>query len=156
MGKKISVASEDARLLDCAAMKRSSALIAFLLLTALIARGQELPVYGELSELKEARRVYVTSEHASARANIVKELKKYAGLEVVTSPEVAEFLLLHTVTSQTDDRVTSQLTAAIRTADGKQRILWQEEEARAGFGRPNSVNLTRHFIKAFKKLRGEK
>lgn len=131
-------------------------LLVVFLLFALTAGAQELPVYGELSELKESRRVYVTSEHASARANIVREIKKYKGFEVVDAPEAAEFLLLHTVTSQTDDRVTSQLTAAVRAADGKQRILWQEEETRAGFGRPNSVNLTRHFIKAIKKLRGEK
>jgi len=112
-----------------------------------------LPVYGELSELKEARRVYVTSDYADARERILKELRKYSALEVVSTPEAADFLLVYKVTSQTDSNLTSQLTA-IKNADGKQRLLWQEEESSgSAFGKPNSVNLTRHFIKALKKVR---
>lgn len=45
----------------------ATALILFL---ALAASAQELPVYGELSELKDLRRVYVTADRADARERI--------------------------------------------------------------------------------------
>lgn len=128
---------------------------ALILLASLAAYAQELPVYGELSELKDLRRVYITADRADARERVLREVKKYSGLEVVNAPEAADFLLVYAVKAQTDEGLTSQLSAVIKMPDGRQRVLWEETE-RSGGGKPNSVNLTRHFVKALKKVRDKK
>jgi hypothetical protein len=54
-----------------------------------------LPEYGDLSEIKEARKVYVYSEDLGSRDLILKELKKDKLLEVVGKPEDAEFFIFY-------------------------------------------------------------
>ena len=136
------------------------ALVVLVTLLCLTTSAQDntLPEYGDISELKDSSKVYVTSDIADARSRIIKELKKYAGLVVVNSPDGADFMLTYKVISQNDYSITSQMSASTKKAGGRTRILWEESES-AGIqhiGKPNSVNLTRHFLKDIKKSRGEK
>lgn len=137
-------------------MNRTVALLLTLLFSFLITAAQELPVYGELAEMKEARRVYVTADYADARERILKELKKYDGLEVVSAPDGADFILAYAVKSETEAGIVSQLTAYTKTSEGRQRILWQQEQSyESRLNKPNSINLVRRFITAVKKLRAQ-
>jgi hypothetical protein len=127
-----------------------------------------LPVYGESSELKDLRKVYVTSEEPDSRKRILDVLRKYAGLTIVNSPDDAEFILECTVKASTESRgrqrshyLRTLLTAYTTEASGRRRILWTEnetyeEQSGFSFSRPNEVNLARHFVDMLKKLRGEK
>ncbi len=129
---------------------RSLLLAACLALTAFAQEGP-LPEYGDVSELSGKGKVYVTAELAESRKNILRELAKYKALEVVDSPDDAEFLLLFT--SRTDAPV-SKLSAVVIQPGGRRRVLWEEDEHQSAISKPNSVNLTRKFIKALKKVRG--
>ncbi|HST54109.1 MAG TPA: hypothetical protein VLJ61_19030 [Pyrinomonadaceae bacterium] len=79
-------------------MLRSNYVLLLLLCLAAAVHGQvndKLPEYGTLSEVKDARKVYVHSEDLSSRELILKELANDKLLEVVGKPEDAEFFIFY-------------------------------------------------------------
>jgi hypothetical protein len=54
---------------------------------------QDLPTYGTIDQIKDYRRVYIACENDDSRKRIAKALGKDRELEVVGSPEQAEFFL---------------------------------------------------------------
>jgi hypothetical protein len=138
-----------------------SILIASLLIPA-FAQDNNLPEYGDIADLKNLQQVYLIADSTDARNFILKELKKYSVLNVVNSPDEAEFFLEYKVLRHEDSSAglktpitTSKMTAYILKNKSK-RIAWSKTEDDAGISRPNEVNLARNFIKSLKKARGEK
>jgi hypothetical protein len=138
-----------------------SALIAPLFIPA-FTQDNNLPEYGDIADLKNLQKVYLITDSTDARNFILKELKKYSALNVVNSPDEAEFFLEYKVLRHEDSSVglkipitNSEMTAYI-LKDKNRRVAWSKTENDAGISRPNEVNLTRNFIKALKKARGEK
>lgn len=154
--------------------------IPLLLLALLVSvQGQEGGIlataeYGDIAELKTMNRVYVATESLTARNNIVAELKKYKGLEIVSRPEDAEFFIAYEVSvantgasligsSVVDNQVVhGNMIVLVKSAgpDGqaRPRILWsaykhQDFTGGLTLNRNPSVNATREFIKALKKVR---
>lgn len=123
---------------------------------------QELPEYGNISELKDKQKVYLATDSTDARNMILKELKK-SSLTVVSSPDVAEFILEYKVirTAEHPGPVgslaysVSEMTAYTKK-EQQRRILWSKTEDDAGLAKPNEINLTRNFIKALKKAVNKK
>lgn len=154
---------------------RKRILLAALLLasTATFAQTSDLPVYGSLTDIKGARKVYVASENEDSRKRVVKALGKDKSLEVVNSPDEAEFFLEFselsreaTTTGHVKEREQrNQLRAYTVRADGKKVVVWGDTLARetehmmgikmfdSGRGEDQ---LTSKFLKALKKSREEK
>jgi len=141
-------------------LKTISLLLITLLTSTVLA--QELPEYGQITELQGKQKVYIAAESVSSRKIIANELKKQFIL--VDSPDEAEFILLYTVESSTESLgrrrshyMRSQLTAYVQT-EKRKRILWQDDETyeeSSGFSlsRPNEMNLAKNFLKALKKAK---
>ncbi|HYX71752.1 MAG TPA: hypothetical protein VE732_03205 [Nitrososphaera sp.] len=140
-----------------------SALIVVLLIPA-FAQDNNLPEYGDISDLKTLQKVYLTADSTDSRNLILKELKKYPALSIVSSPEEAEFFIEYRVLRHQDTQtgiikgppITFSEMAVFTLKDKRRRIAWSKTEDDAGISRPNEMNLTRNFIKALKKARGEK
>ena len=117
-----------------------------------------LPEYGDISDLKNLQRVYLTADSTDARQMILKELKKHPSLVVVNRPEEAEFFIEYKVLRSERVKVgiftgTAEATAemtAYTLKDSRRRIAWSKTEDNDGLSRPNEINLTRNFIKALK------
>lgn len=152
---------------------RNQVLLAALLFTfATIGFAQDnpLPEYGDEIELKDVKKVYITSEELASRKLIIWQLnrEKKAGLEIVNAPDEADVILEYKVMSSTEARgrqrshyLRSELIAYRFTEQKRKRILWSDDETYEQSGsmalsRPNEVNLTAHFVKAVRKARGEK
>jgi len=95
---------------------------------------------------------------------IMSELKKYPSLNVVNSPDEAEFYIEYKVLRHEDASTgvfvhppitTSEMTAFI-LHDKRRRVAWSKTQDDAGISRPNEINLTRNFLKALKKATSEK
>lgn len=135
--------------------------------------GDSLPEYGDISEIRRMRRVYVIADDIDSQNLLVRSLTSYDGLDVVSSPDRAEvFVAFGQGASATgmqlsglfrgtiDYRTKAQFIVFYRNERGRHRIVWQETEdiqTSSGFtfSRPNEVNVVRHFIKALKKIRSE-
>lgn len=134
----------------------------------------ELPTYGTLDVIKNYRRVYVASENEDSRKRIIKSLAKDQNLEIVNSPDEAQFFIDYselsreaTVTgSRTKERQQrSQMLAYVIGSDKRKIIVWSDSNSRDtehflgmkmyDSGR-NESELTNKFLKALKKARGEK
>jgi hypothetical protein len=152
-------------------MKRRILLVALLAaLFTIPLLAQDLPEYGDASELKEVKKVYVTSEELDSRKLILWQLKRDKGtaLEMVNTADDADVILEYKVMSSTEARgrqsshyMRSELVAYRLTEGKRRRILWSDDETYEQSGgmamsRPNEVNLTMHFVKAVRKARGEK
>jgi hypothetical protein len=132
-----------------------------LLLALLLLAPQELPEYGELSELRGKTKVFIYADSPGSRKLIASEIKKQ--FQSVDSPDNADFILLYEVKASTEDRgrqrshyMRSQLTAYVQKE--RKRILWQDDETyeeSGGFSlsRPNELNLAKNFLKALKKIK---
>jgi len=126
------------------------------------AQDNNLPEYGDIADIKDLQKVYLSADSTDARNLILKEMKKYPALIVVSSPNEAEFFLEYKVLRQQED--SSALKIPITTSEmivyiskGKnRRIVWSKTDNDAGISKPNEVDLTRSFLKALKKIRGEK
>lgn len=133
-----------------------------------------LPEYGDISEIRKFRRVFVIADDIDSQNVMIKALRQYDGLDVVASPERADVFVAFTQGSMatsivprglfagtTDHRTKAQFIVYYKSESGRSRVVWQETEdvqtSSAGltFSRPNDVNVIRHFIKAMKKIRGE-
>jgi hypothetical protein len=143
--------------------------------------GDELFESGQLSEIRDKRRVYVyESDGESPYKKIIKELSKYPGVEIVATPDEAEFAVTYRENYSLDGvrMYSSGTSAVIETARSghlyvftrgaeisdalyRPRVVWTETNTRnyvngLTFSRHPATNLARHFIKALKELRGEK
>ncbi|HEX5873557.1 MAG TPA: hypothetical protein VFY60_02850 [Pyrinomonadaceae bacterium] len=135
--------------------------------------GDNLPEYGDISEIRKLRRVFVIADDIDSQSLMIKALRQYDGLDVVSSPERAELFVAFTQASTAtsmvlrglfpgtiNHRTKAQFVVYYKSDSGRSRIVWQEtEEIQTSSGltisRPNEVNVIRHFIKAMKKIRGE-
>lgn len=132
-----------------------------------------LPEYGDISEIRKFRRVFVIADDIDSQNCMVNALRQYDGLDVVASPERADLFVAFTQGSTAtsivprglfagtiDHRTKAQFIVYYKSESGRSRIVWQETEdiqtsSGMTFSRPNEVNVIRHFIKAMKKIRGE-
>src|ERR1700730_1513255 len=60
---------------------------------AAVSAQEKLPEFGDIADLKDMSKVYVIADSTDARKFILDELKKYKALEVVASPDDAQFIL---------------------------------------------------------------
>jgi hypothetical protein len=132
-----------------------------------------LPEYGDISEIRRMHRVYVVADDIDSQSTLINSLRQYGGLQIVGSPDRAEvFITFGQGTSATaiqlrglfagtiDHRTKAQFIVFYRSENGRPRIVWQETEdiqtsSGITFSRPNEVNVSRHFVKALRKVRGE-
>jgi len=132
-----------------------------------------LPEYGDISEIRKYRRVFVIADDIDSQNIMINALRQYDGLDVVASPERADLFVAFTQGSTAtsivprglfagtiDHRTKAQFIAYYKSESGRSRIVWQETEdvqtsSGLTFSRPNEVNVIRHFIKALKKIRGD-
>lgn len=132
-----------------------------------------LPEYGDISEIRRMRRVFVIADDIDSQTLLINSLRNYEGLNVVSSPDRAEiFVAFGQGSSATgmqlrglfagtlDYRTKAQFIVFYRSETGRRRIVWRETEdiqTSSGFtfSRPNEVNVVRHFVKALKKIRSE-
>ena len=121
---------------------------------------EKLPEFGDMTDLKGMSRVYVGTDSTESRKFILDELKKYKALEVVNSPDEGQFVLEckqtgHIATSSDlfREMPTFEMTAYTTIKDGRHRIAWSATKTSVRY--PPSL-LTRDFINALKKARGEK
>ena len=95
------------------------------------------------------------------RKLILSELKKYPGLNVVSSPEEAEYFIEYKILRQETGPTSLNITVdtsemvVYLLIDKRRRVAWSKTQI-SGITRPNEVNLTRNYIKALKKARAEK
>jgi hypothetical protein len=148
-------------------------LILFLLaLTTIGAAAQtDLPTYGTIDQIKTLTKVYVASDNGDSRQRIIKALGKDKSLQVVNSPDEAQFFIEYgelsreaVVTgSQTKERQQrNQMRVFVLGADKRRTIVWSETDSREtehfmgmkmyDSGRSES-ELTGKFLKAVKKAR---
>ena len=132
-----------------------------------------LPEYGDISEIRRFRRVFVIADDIDSQNLMIKVLRQYDGLDVVSSPERADLFVAFTQGSTAtsivphglfagtiDHRTKAQFVVYYKSEMGRSRIVWQETEdtqtsSGLTFSRPNEVNVIKHFIKELKKIRGE-
>lgn len=150
---------------------RKRILLAALLLTATAtAQTSDLPTYGSLADIKDAKKVYVGSENEDSRKRVIKALRKDKTLEVVNSPEDAQFFVEFgelsreaTVTGHIKEREQrNQMRVYTLTSDKRRVIVWAETASRetehfmgmkmydSGRG---EAELTSKFLKALKRVR---
>lgn len=155
-------------------MRLTTLLILILLFPAFVKAQDSLPTYGDISALKDLKKVYVSSENEDSRKRIIKEITKYKGIEVVNSPDDAQFFIEYAELSREalpsgdfgkDRQQRTQMRAYMVDADKRKTILWSDNITRdtehfmgmkmydSGRG---EGELTKKFIKAIKKVRGEK
>lgn len=138
----------------------TSVLLTFVLIP-IFAQDNNLPEYGDIADVKSLQKIYLTADSTNARTLILGELKKYPGLNVVNSPDEAEYFLEYKVlrqeTGQTSMNITVDTSEMVvyMLRNGRRRVVWSKTQT-SGITRPNEVNLTRNFLKALKKARGEK
>jgi hypothetical protein len=135
---------------------------------------------GDISEIKNLKRVFVSAESPRQLENITKALKKYQGIEVVDVPTDAEFVVAYTIEKHVDEspfsvqgappalngRAIGVLLVYLPQQSGRNRRVWETRTrylnyaAVAGVTRewelPLEKSMTGKFIKALKKARGEK
>jgi len=98
---------------------------------------------------------------------IIKKLREYRGVEVVDTPEASDFIIYYAGVTPYQ-KIVGDMAAVVRgeaLSDGSHlpRIIWKENNSRTSKGalfdvmsRHPADNMTRHFIDALKKARGEK
>lgn len=135
---------------------------------------------GKISEIKSLRRVFVSAESARQLENIMKELKKYQGVEAVSVPTDAEFVIAYRIEKHIHKdpfgvagappahtgTAIGLLQVYLPQESGRSRLVWESRmrylnyAAVAGVTReweqPLEKSMTGKFIKALKKAREEK
>lgn len=151
---------------------------------------QRAIVSGNLSEIKDKRKVYVSAywgdstftvksinyTDSLAKKKIIEKLTKYGGVEIVETPETADFIIHYNGTTtnnagfseETDGYIIVVVCeSAAAGGSDKARVLWKDKESKTkdfslggrlfnSLERHPADNMTRHFIDALKKVRGEK
>jgi hypothetical protein len=119
----------------------------------------QLPEYGNVADLNGMTKVYVATDSTDVRKFILGELKKAKSLEVVASPDQGQFILEckqtgHIATSSDlfREMPTFEMIAYTIT-NARRKIAWSATKTSVRY--PPTL-LTRDFINALKKARGEK
>lgn len=98
---------------------------------------------------------------------IIKRLRKYRGVEVVDTPEASDFII-HYAGVNPYQKTVGEMAVVVRgeaLSDGTHlaRVIWKDKNSRVSKGalldalsRHPADNMTRHFIDALEKARGEK
>lgn len=138
------------------------------------AQTQDLPEYGDIASIKSMSKVYVGAEDSDARNRIIKELSKYKTLEVVGSPSDAEFFIEYGMLDKEslamsqvrkERKMRAQMRVYTLAPDSRRIIVWSDTHTRETedmmglkmYDSGRSENeLTKKFINALKKARGEK
>lgn len=112
-----------------------------------------LPEYGAIADLKGLTKMYLSTDSTQARKYILDELKKDKTLEVVSSPDDAQFIL---ECKQTGRIVVGGLVQEMETFEMTAYTMKGERRRVAWSATKNSIRypptmLTRDFIKALKK-----
>lgn len=142
-----------------------NSIITSVLLTSLLipifAQDNNLPEYGDIDDVKNLQKVYLIADSTNARKLILSELKKYPSLSVVNSPDEAEYFMEYKILRQETGQTSLNITvdtsemSVYMLMNKRRRVAWSKTQI-SGITRPNEVNLTRNFLKALKKARGEK
>lgn len=135
---------------------------------------------GSISEIKNINRVFVKTEKPSQSENIIKALKKYQSVEVVSAQANAEFVIEYRIEKHTSESpfnhpgappllegtATGVMQVYIPLKSGSNRLVWESKmrylnyRALAGVTReweqPLEKSVVGKFIKALKKMREEK
>jgi hypothetical protein len=85
------------------------------------AQTTDLPSYGTIDQIKDYRRVYVASDNEDSRKRIIKALGKDKTLEVVNSPDTAQFFIEYSELSR-EAVVTGSRTKETATAKPDARL----------------------------------
>src|SRR2546425_12102987 len=102
----------------------------------LYAQEGNLPEYGDIADLKNLQKVYLSADSTDARKLILNELKKYPNLNIVNSPDDAEFFLEYKVLRHEDATTgvfihppvtTSEMTAYV-VKDKRRRVAWSKTQ----------------------------
>jgi hypothetical protein len=131
------------------------------LLIPILGQDNNLPEYGDITDVKSLQKVYLIADSTNARKLILSELKKYPSLNVVNSPDEAEYFIEYKIlrqeTGQTSLNITVDTSEMVVYVlrNKRRKVAWSKTQI-SGITRPNEVNLTRNFLKALKKARGEK
>lgn len=154
---------------------QNRALIAVLLLACFLSftplAQSDLPTYGSITDIKDARKVYVASDNEDSRERVIKALAKDKTLEVVNAPEDAQFFVEYSELSReavvTGEHVKereqrNQMRVYTLGADKRKVVVWSDTLSREtehfmgmkmyDSGRGES-QLTGKFLKALKKAR---
>lgn len=131
-------------------------LLTCLLFTSVVFAQESLPVYGNMSDLRGMTKVYLATESTQIRKYVLDELKKNKTLEVVNSPDVAQFFLECKETGQTV--IGGSLIKEIKTFEMTAYTLIDKHRRIAWSGTKNSLRyppsmLTRDFLKELKKIK---
>lgn len=122
---------------------------------------------GDISEIKDKRRVYVdvhilfADPYTPVRQSAINELSKYSGVDIVNSPDQADFSLLLIVEpvslSAANNGIPSYIEVMAVTGNPKSpsRILWRHSFP-SSTNQLDAITAARTFVKALKKARGEK
>ena len=134
----------------------------------------DLPSYGTMDRIREYRKVYIASDNEDSRKRIIKALGKDKALEIVNSPDEAQFFIEYselsreavvtgTRTKEREQR--SQMRVFVIGSDKRKVVVWSETDSREtehflgmkmyDSGRSES-ELTKKFLKALKKSRNGK
>ncbi len=135
---------------------------------------------GDISEIQNIHRVFVNAESPRQSENIIKTLKKYQGIEVVSVLADAEFVIAYSIEIHLSEgsfkypgappllegTAIGVMQVYIPQKPGSSRLVWQSKmrylnfRAVSGVTRewkqPLEKSMISKFIKALKKLRGEK
>lgn len=129
-------------------------LLACLLFVSAAFTQDKLPEYGTIADIKGMSRVYLHTDSAQVRKYVLDELKKHKALEVVPSPDDAQFILECKQTGQIEiggslikEMATFEMTA-YTIKNSRRRIAWSATKNSLRY--PPTM-LTRDFIKALKK-----
>lgn len=139
-----------------------------ILALAFCAFGQsDLPIIGQISDIKNFKKVYLVIESTEDRKMILLALKKKKStLEVVGDPKDADFFLEFKTLARQDKKVligsqyteTGEMHAYFYNSEKKKVVAWSEsklyyESSGLQVESPNSYVLTRKFVNA---LNGKK
>lgn len=142
--------------------------VLFVLLFSSLVSGQsqkDLPIIGDISNIKDFTKVYISAESTDAYKTIKKELGKLKTLEIVNNPSDAEFILEYRILDKQEKSGLASKTYEERgemkayfEKDGKTIVAWSDTETLYMSGgmatsRPNEINLVRNFVKALKKVK---
>lgn len=135
---------------------------------------------GDISEIKNIHRVFVNAEKPSQSENIIKALKKYQGVEVVSVLADAQFVIEYRIEKHTSESPFNHPGAPpllegtaigvmqiyIPLKSSPNRLVWESKmrylnyRALSGVTReweqPLEKSVVKKFIKALKKSRNEK
>lgn len=153
-------------------MKRYVVTLLLVCAVTVMAQQPDLPSYGTIDRIKNHTKVYVASDNEDSRKRVIKALSKDKDLEIVSSPDDAEFFIEYSELSRevsvsgerTKERQQrSQMLAYVIGSDKRKTIVWSENRSRDtedflgmkmyDSGR-NESELAKKFLKALKKARG--